>query len=764
MRDNKARGTSRFPQHTIDPKLKGRQWILDYIRAAWQDNAQATNIFYRRGYRYREIKDYALGNQPVNQYKRMLNISDDDNATWMNIDWRILPVITKFRRIALNKLKKLNYTVEATAVDSLAVEQKEQYIAEQKAKLAIKEELSKTNPDLAKKISNENDAEDYDDLKIKELYTYKHNATIELETGIDLILQQNKIQYSRSKIMEDLFDYGVAGYKDWIDSSGTVKFRRVNPESIVTNYCVENDFSDKQYAGEVIRMTIADLKQAAGNTFTDIEYKEIATLVKGRFGNPVTIPAPTIYSNGYDDFHIDVLDLEFYSVNELVYEKRKNRRGNVVFGRTSYKPKENTETKKYKRVAYKVVYEGSWIIGTNYIFNYGLATNMKRAKSNMTDTEMSYHIYAPEFFDMQAKGITEQLIPLANAIQIDWYKMQNAINQARPKGMTIDLDGLTDIPLGSGGKNLTPVEVLDLFNETGVYPFRRKDMAGDITNYRPIEELENGLGKDILVYYNLIQNNIQMIRDITGLNEFVDGSTPDPRALTTIANMAAEGANNALGDVVSGDQHLLKELATGLYKRLQDAVKFGNVTGYAKSLGSNSVKFIKVTSAISAHEFGIFTTLSLSDEEKNQFKAELKDMAAKNVIDPDTAIVIGNIRNKNQAEQVLAYMVKRKRDRDIAVAQEQQLVNGKIQQESAQVAEQAKQQTLTLENKGKIDVETIKGKNELDQINLKYQWEMKLAGVLNQGKIQNTAAQSIGRMAENEEAMVENAEKEATEK
>jgi len=745
-----------FPSHLIDPRDKNARWILDYAKAAWYDSSQHSGIFYHKSWKYREIKDYALGNQSINQYKKTFNLGDEEDTTYLNIDWRILPVITKFRRIALNKLKKLNYSIEAQAVDSVAVNDKENYIAEQKAKLAFKERLQQENPDLVQKITSEDDAENYDDLKIKELYTYKHNAAIELENGIDLILNQNNIETNRGKIMEDLFDYGVAGYKDWIDSAGNVRFRRVNPATMLTSYCIENDFKDKQYAGEVVRMTIADLKQAAGDQFTEDEYREIADMVRGKWGNPTVIPTPTLYSSGYDDFHIDVMDLEFYSVNEAVYEKRINKRGNPVMSRTSYTKRGEDNGKEYKRIAYKVVYTTQWIISTDFQFNYGLATNMKRAKSNMTDVEMSYNFYAPEFFDMQAKGITEQLIPLANSIQIAWYKLQNAINQARPKGVEIDIDGLEDIPLGAGGKSLDVTQVLDLFNEKGVLVYRRRDLSGEISNYKPIQEIENGLGKDAVVWFEIIRNDIQMIRDITGMNEYTDGSTPDPRALTATVNMAVEGSNNALGDVVTGDQLLLKKLGTSLYMRLQDAVKYGNIKGYAKSLGEDSVRFIEATSNISAHEFGIFLTLSMSNEEKMQFKAKLEDMAAKGIIDPDTAIMVGNIKNKDQAEQVLAYKVKQKREQDLEKARQDQITNGQIQRESAMMAEEEKRKTAQIEINGKIQLERVKGEEERKTEEVKGQIQRDIARSNNVGKIQNTAVQAAAKLDEKELDMVKN--------
>ena len=81
-------------------------------------------------------------------------------------------------------------------------------------------------------------------------------------------------------------------------------------------------------------------------------------------------------------------------------------------------------------------------------------------------------------------------------------------------GIEIDIDGIEDIPLGAGGKNLSPSEVIDMFNETGTLVYRRRNLGGEQVNYRPIQEIENGLGKDVISYYDIIQRNIQMIPKI----------------------------------------------------------------------------------------------------------------------------------------------------------------------------------------------------------------------------------------------------------
>ena len=240
-----------------------------------------------------------------------------------------------------------------------------------------------------------------------------------------------------------------------------------------------------------------------------------------------------------------------------------------------------------------------------------------------------------------------------------------------------------------------------------------------------------------------------MIRDITGLNELVDGSTPDPRTLTTIANMANESSNNALGDVIVGDQSLYIALADGLYQRLQTAVKYGDITGYTKALGTTTVNFIKITSDISMHTYGIFATLSMTDIQKEQFKRELKEMATAGIINADDAVIVGNIPNRDQAEQVLAYFVKRTREQKQKEAIEQMKMNGEIQQKSAVVSEGAKQKTIALESQGKIKVEEVRGKNELEAIRLKYKLEFDNEGLRGDNDIKKEAAKTIGQIAVN---------------
>lgn len=739
-----------FPSHLISPADKGKDWIMQYCKAAWDsfETDNPRNIFYHARYRYEVIKSYALGNQSISKYRPLLGVDEESKEDWLAIDWSVIPIVPKFRRIALGKLNKIGYNITATPIDALANDEVEDYFAGVKAKLLMREQAMKVDPSLLEDPIlqlEQGEAKDIEELEIQMNYTFKHNMAIEAEQAITLVLEQNQVEKLREQIKEDIFDYGVGGYKEYIDSNGAIKIRNINPRNIIINQCKNKDFSDAQYVGEVIEMTIADLKQMAGNQFTEEEYEDIARNVIGRWGNPKEWPTSlSVYNKGYDKFRLRLLDMEFFSVNEMVFEQRIDRRGNKIYARARYEDR-NKRKDKFERVAYKVVYKGKWILGTNYIFDYGLATNMKRAKSSLMDTTMSYHIYAPEFWDMRAYGIMEQLIPIADAIQIAWYRLQNAINQARPKGIMIELGALEDIPLGAGGKKLTPMKVIDLYNKTGTLVYRRADQQGRMTNYKPIEELENGLGRDVMTYYQIIQNHIQMLRDITGMNEMTDGSTPDPRTLTTVAKLAYEGTNNALAHIIGGEKKLLESLSNAIVLRIQDVAEVGGVKGYVRSLGSNTMKFFQTSPNLALYEFGIFIEDKPTDDQRAMLLQQVQAGQAGGMLDIEDAIVIQNTDNLKVAQQILAYKIKKRREQAQQDAMQQQQMNGQIQMQSAQAAEQAKQQTLQLEAQVKSQLIQVEKEMDAKLMEMKYQYELMLEELRQTGKIKSKKIENRGK-------------------
>jgi len=757
--DNTVEMSNGFPSHTIDNEKKDKNWIAQYMKAAWHDfSTYYPNNLYNGRDRYHETKLYMLGKQSISRYKKLLQPRDSANEdqSWININWEVLPIIPKFRRLALATLMKTDYNISIDAIDPIAQDDKKKYYADNAAKIILKQEFEKQGLDPELVPSPDVDAANLTELDMYMNYSYKHRLAIELELGLQLIMNVNSFEQERNRVLEDIFDWGIGGYKEYFDANGNIKIRRVNPMILVASYSTDPNYIDAQYAGEVVEMTIADLKQVAGDQFTEEQYKVIADKFQNKYGNPSTLKDQnSSYDRVYDGFRIRVLDLEFYSYNSMILEERVNSKGNVVVGRTN-KIKNSKKDKKFSKTSYKVVYQGKWIVGSDYYFDCKLATNMKRAKSSMTDTTMSYHLVAPNIYQMSTYSLGDQMKTLADQIQLAWYKLQNVMLRARPRGIMIELGALENVPLGKAGRALKPMEILDLYNQTGNLVYRRLDENGQASNYKPIEELDNGIGNEAVQYFNIINNNIQLLREILGFNEVTDGSTPDPRMLNGVAKLASESTNNSLDFLKRAERSLMERLCYSLTLRLQDAVVMGDISGYIRALGSSSVQFFKLDPEASAYECGLMITQKPDAAEKEKLGRRIEQAIQTNQITLADAMMVENLDNVKYAEVLLSYKIKQNQDEAQKRAMEQQQMNGQIQQQSAQVAEQAKQQTLQMEIQAKLQLLQTEKQLDSQLLAMKLQNEAlieqgKIEGKINTAKIEADSREYVAQIKKSAE-------------
>jgi len=743
MIDNKAT----FPSHLINPKLKDKAWISKYIKAAWKDYKESyPDGFYNAKDKYHDIKLYMLGKQGVTKYKRMIDPQKaaNNDETWVNIDWSIIPIIPKFRRIALGVLKKSGYNITAQAVDPMASKDRDKVYAKNAAKIVLRDEFQKNQMNIDDLSIGESTPQNFKELDMHMKFNYKHHMAKEVEQALQLVFQLNDYEGIRNKVIEDLHDYGIGGYKEYFDSKGSIKIKRVNPSNLIVSYSTDSDFKDIHYCGEVQEMTIGDLKEHAGDEFTEKVYNEIVEKYKynnDKYHGRIT---GAEHQQNYDGQRVKVLDMEFYSVNDIILEERTNKKGNKVVGRID-KVKKNTKNKKYSKTSYKVVYKGKWVIDTDYYFDCGLCTNMKRAKSRLTDTTMSYHIVAPDLYQMKTYSLGEQMRGIADQLQLAWCKLQNVMLRARPRGIMIEIGALENVPLGRAGKAMKPLDIIDLYNQTGNLVYRAVDEEGNPSAMRPISELNNGLGNEAAQYYDIINRNIQLLRDILGFNEITDGSTPDPRTLKGVATLAAESTNNALSYIKHAERNLTERLAYNLTLRIQDAAKQGTLKGYVKALGSDSIEFFKAKPNITVHEYGIILEDKPSAYEKEQLNKRIEQALQSNQITIADSLLVENLENVKQAQEVLAYRIERnlKKAEEQSALQQQQ--NAQIQQQAAQSAELAKQQTIQAETQSKMQLLQAKAETDAQLMDRKYAYEKELEQLRTSGRIEQKEIEADSR-------------------
>lgn len=744
-----------FPDENIDPKRKTEKpFLLQYARAAYSAYGDTPfgSIGWRSRDKYEWVKTYARGSQTIDRYKKVLTPDQDPTNNTLVVDWSVLPILPKFRRIALGLLEKQNWDVQIDPIDPLAQTELERQITEMKMKAVLREaqqevfgDQMQSPPQIQPK---EGEPDDIDGIKIYEI-GLRHKTAMEAEQAIELTFSQNDYESQRRQTLQDLFDYGVSAYKDYRDGD-LVGFRRVDPRRLILSYCTYPDFRDLRYAGEIIEVPVAQVIQMSNGELTKDDIDMIYKFASTNQWRPST-PVGNAYYGSYSDFwnrgKVQVLDLEIISADELVREERVDRRGNTIFGRASYEDFNNKKDK-YKRKQVQGVYRVKWIVGTDICFDYGKQYDIKRDPINMARAKSSYHISACDFFDMKTFSRMEAIIPYADAIQLSYYRLQHELNTSVPKGFNIDLAALEEVSLSGGGQTMKPSDIIDLYLQRGVLVSRSTSFDGK-QNRPAIVELQGGTGGAIAEYWNLINQNLDMIRQTLGLNELTDGSTPNPKLLTTVAQLAATGTNNALSDIIYSDKQITQSLSEAIIIRVQDIVRTSDGHALADSLGKGTVELLKVSPDITKYTYGISIVDKPTAEEKAKLDELVKVALQQGQLDISDVVRLNNIQNIKQAELFLAYKVRKNMEKKQQEAMQMQQQNGQIQQQSAMAAEQAKQQTLQMEYQMKSELEKVKAEMEAKLIDLRGQFELERERIAASGRVESSYVQATERQDSN---------------
>jgi len=696
-----------YPPNDINPAKKDIKWGIQYAKAAWQDwnYTVPRTCFYNSADKYEELRLYAQGKQPINKYKKLMGVDEQTNNTWLVVDWSVRPIIPKLRDIVISKMIQREYNIVCTPIDPQAKAELDHFYADTKAKIALRKVMEQQDPELANHPMlqpQQGEPLDFEELEMRIEFGEQFNRSRDAEQAIQLGFYWNDFKLFRRKLYENWFDCGVAGYKEWLGKDNQPKFRDVNPEAVVTNYCRRPDFKDLIHAGEVIDVSLIDLaamKDENGESvFTDEQIETIKENIAGNWSSPTMVGRNTNYFKPYDKQKVKVLDIQFYSYNELNYERNVNRRGNIMFNEAEWE-KRNNKKDKYLRKRFKVVYEIKWIIGTDLAYDFGLKKDMKRSvdPKKMGETTLDYKFYAPSFYEMRTLSYMERLVPLADEYQLTIYHIQNTLNRLVPNGWWIDLDALENVALNKGGTNMKPVELLQMFFETGVLAGRSKDVMGDNVNYKPIIPIDNNSYEQLRVMYEHLQITLTQMQSIIGLNELTDGSTPNPKTLNGVASIAVDSTNNSLFPLQFAERFLVEQLANDVMIRMQQAVKKGGVEGFAKALNSNALYFISVSDELALRDYGIMLEEKPSDDQKQLLLMQIQQDQAMGLLDSADALYLLNVYNVKQAQQMLAYKVRKNKE---AAEKSKMMINQQTiegQQQSAMMAEQMKQQTLQVE-------------------------------------------------------------------
>lgn len=748
-----------YPDQNVPADKKNSDWCMQYARAAYNDFTVAfpKGVFYGNNGDYEKFRMYALGKQPANQYKKLLGVDMTTMDTQLVVDWTIRAVVSGYRDKAISRLMKEDYSIVATPVDSQSKTEAEEFYNKIRTKIIMRDILAAQNSELATHplVSLEsNEPMDLEELEMRVMNGEQFNRSMDAEMAIELGFYENNYKAWRRAIYEDLFDYGVAGYREWLGDDNKAKFERINPESVICSYAKDGTFSDCQHAGPVIDVSLVDLacltNEDGTPMFTDEELTEFAGSIAGKYGNPREMGMGT-YSGlmkPYDKFKCKVFDIYFYTYNEETFTNTKDANGNVKFRMEVSGRGELTNTR-YTRKKVKYVYKCKWIIGTDKCYDWGMCYDQKRSVDlkKKALTRLPIQLVAYNFYEMRAQGFMERLIPYIDDYQLTMLKIQNFKNRAVPSGWWIDMDKLENVAKNKGGSNMTPKELLQMFLDSGIVLGRSLTDSGEPIqgNTQPIIPMQNSIMAELVGFFQDLQNTVMAIEKMTGYNDITSGN-PNPKTLVPGYELANQSTNDALYPLAFAEESLSTRLAEDVLVRMGQGIRKGAISGYAPyngALGTNTLRFIALDGNKIARDFGIMLEKKSTEQEKMWIMQMVQADIAQGFLDTSDAISVIYTHNAKQAVSILAYRVKKQKE----IAQKNQLqmiqANNEGSQQAAQVAAQLTAQQKQMDYAHAQELEKIIAQKEIAIAQMKIESAERIA--LGQDMAKTSVSETTGQ-------------------
>jgi len=736
---------SYFPSQTVSDAEK---LSYDYglkvgkaIEQEWFNSDRSLGKYKTNHNNFHKLRLYARGEQSIQKYKDELSINGD--LSYLNLDWKPVPIISKFVDIVVNGIAERGYDIKAYSQDPYGVSKRTEYMESILKDMRLKDFNESVQQQLnlnVRKSQVEELPQSNEELELHMQLAYKQSIEIAEEQAINTLLEGNRYELIKKQFYYDLTVLGIGAVKTSFNTSQGAVVEYVDPANLVYSYSDSPYFEDIYYVGEVKSIPVNELARQ----FPHLTESDLEDIMKNKIVNRSN------YNSRYsidkeDNNTIQVLYFNYKTYMNEVYKIKETATGSdkIIPKDDSFNPPKDKEGG-YSRMLRSIecLYDGAMILGTSKLLRWEMASNMMRPKSDFTKVKMNYAIVAPRMYNGKIDSLVKRITGFADMIQLTHLKLQQVMSRMVPDGVYLDADGLAEVDLGNG-TNYNPQEALNMFFQTGSVIGRSFTQDGDQNPGKvPIQEITSGSGGNkmqaLIGNYNYY---LQMIRDVTGLNEARDGSMPDKNALVGVQKLAAANSNTATRHILQSGLFLTAEIAECLSLRISDIIEYSPTKdAFIQAIGVHNAAVLEELKDLHLYDFGIFIDLQPDEEEKMMLENNIQMALQQQIIELADAIDIREIKNVKLANQLLKIRRKKKLDRDQAMQQQNMQQQAQLNQQSAEAAAQAdiqknqalvQNETQLVQIKAQVEsqrmLQEVQMKKEL--MELEFQYNMQLKGM-----------------------------------
>jgi hypothetical protein len=613
----------------IDPNDKGSDWVAQAGRAIiYRYNNGNCMLNAPDIARLSEIRNYSNGQQSVNKYMdAYAGAGQDRNEQgnqgtavrgsskkanrkgYANINWEIVKFAPLIQRVVTSLI---GTKLQRVDLEALSPEAKNRKLV-MKYQSFVEAKLSKVLKEAGMAVKEaEFQPQDKVELELFEMLggynlSFEIAAKKIIKHGFDISNYHKDIEKS---LKQDAYNFNFVVAKIYTDpTTGASKVRYVDPARFVMAYIEEARGQNTPFAGDFRRMSIPEFRtlvsqyvpqeqvEAIVCAAAEADWKSQGTQTNTNWNWFQQVDSVTNRFR-YDGMSVDVLEFEYITTNHNYYKKR-DRDGYQTFFQDRFGEVVNSEKKKTVVVCDQTIYEGYYIPAIDKGFG-GKQTNIMR-RDKRTPV-LSY-----SFQKISGTAIGESLIPIWDALQICWLKLQAARLAAKPKGIAVELASINSITLGNA--TAKPTDLIQIYNESGVIYYKAQLVQGKVVaGGMPIQELEGGIGRQGAEWVQQMANDINLAFQISGVTPIM-GASPDTSGekLVGVANAEREATINNLAPLQEALEDLYAQVAERL---LMKVMVVANADASAKEyyegiVGKDQMDNLLLATGLTLQEMGI---------------------------------------------------------------------------------------------------------------------------------------------------------------
>ena len=439
---------SYFPSQTVSDAEK---LSYDYglkvgkaIEQEWFNNDRSVNRYKSNNNDFHNLRLYARGEQSIQKYKDELSINGD--LSYLNLDWKPVPIIPKFVDIVVNGIAERTYDIKAYSQDPYGVSKRTEYMESILADMRSKEfndfAMEAFNMNLYNHDKNEL-PETEEELQLHMQMTYKQTVELAEEQALNVLLNGNNYELIKKRFYYDLTVLGIGAVKTSFNTSEGVVIDYVDPANLVYSYSDSPYFEDIYYVGEVKSIPVNELAKQ----FPHLSESDLEEIMRNKSFNKNN--NTTRFSIDKEDNNtIQVLYFNYKTYMNEVYKVKDTATGaeKAIPKDDNFNPPKDKEGG-YSKVSRSIecLYDGAMVLGTNKLLKWEMAKNMMRPKSDFTKVKMNYAIVAPRMYNGKIESLVSRITGFADMIQLTHLKLQQVLARIVPDGVYLDADGLAEI-------------------------------------------------------------------------------------------------------------------------------------------------------------------------------------------------------------------------------------------------------------------------------------------------------------------------------